>query len=210
MENENKNGGSILANKTELIKMFMFILCLVFVLLLVYIVGGLLLNRNSFYNANDKIASEADAYFKDCSILEGNCTDTDCGFYSLCDGHKTCRIYDCGKEYGVYAIDIKDKLNAKKVAKPDMEAIEAKKAACKGSMEILEQNCVDGKTKLKAKITTKGECKIDQFTLYYEGIGAQSGTFSSAEGGIYEITSNICGQLSSIVPAAEGGIALEF
>lgn len=201
-------------DQPEFIRTFMFLLCLIFILLLTYIVGVLILSKDSILSGD---TSDSDVYFKDCKILEKKCADVDCAFYSWCGGgdYKVCRIYDCGNKYGVFTVDTNNSVNTKREDKIDTKAFEAKKEACSGNMQVLEQKCEEGKMQIKVKLTTKGECKVGNFTLLYEkdnntGGGAQSTTFTALEDGTYQLTANTCGTVAAIIPSTEDGIALEF
>jgi hypothetical protein len=88
--------------------------------------------------------------------------------------------------------------------------VAAKKEACAGKMDVLSQECVEGKEKIKVKIATQGECKIGGFAVIYEGTGTEPNSFVVSADGTYEITALACGTVSKIVPATENGISLTF
>lgn len=150
--------------------------------------------------------------FKDCSMLEENCMDTSCTFYSSCgkNGWQSCKVYDCGNDYGIYSVGENGDVEIKKEAKLDNKAIEAEKEACKGTMEILEQNCVDNKYQAKVKLTTKNGCEIGSFFIFDENDQPQPNSFISADDNTYIITADSCLKITDIIPASVNGIALEF
>lgn len=150
--------------------------------------------------------------FESCGILEESCMDTSCAFYSSCgqSGWQSCKIYDCGNDYGIYFMDRDGKVTSKREAKPDNKAIEAEKEACKGTMEILEQNCADNKYQAKVKIATKGECKIGNFFIFDENDQSQPNNFTRLDDNTYVITSDVCKKITDIIPASVSGMALEF
>jgi hypothetical protein len=205
IKNNNPGGGG----QVRFIRMFMFSLCSIFILLLIYIVGVLIMMRGGF---TGNTALDSDAYFKGCGILEKSCLDTHCNFYSRCDGggHKDCRIYDCGNEYGIFIRELDNKIKTKREAKPDLKAIDDKRNACTGSMQVLEEKCLEGKTQATVKITTKGQCNIESFILSYENKGAKPAKSSAIGDGTYLVASDFCGKITKIVPVAEGGMSLDF
>ncbi|HEY5137814.1 MAG TPA: hypothetical protein VIJ25_00630, partial [Methylococcales bacterium] len=163
-------------------------------------------------NSSDNNATlDSDVYFKDCTILKENCTDVSCIFYNSCDGvQKACTIYDCGTEYGIYIKHSDDKIETKKEAKPDAGAIAIQEDNCKGSMEILEQDCINNKFQAKVKITTKGECKIGSFVLSLQEYGNVQNASEPLGDGVYEVTADRCGTAIKIGPVTENGMFLEF
>lgn len=206
MEDKSKNTG-FLRGKPVSMKTFLFLLSLVFLILLTYIVGALILTGDNYKSDT----AESDEYFSDCSILEKDCTDASCSFYNSCDGtKKVCRIYDCGSEYGIFMKDNDGQVGTKRKAKPDTAAVEAEKEACRGSMEILEQSCVNDEYQAKAKVITKGECEIGNFIVIFENEGAQSSKLTSLGNGTYAITVDHCGKAMEISPVSTSGIYLEF
>jgi len=209
---QKKSGWLQKQNKTEFLRTFMFLFCFIFILLLTYIVGALLYSRDSFIAQEGEKRINPDEYFKNCQILEKDCLDIDCNYYTRCgDGnYNVCRVYDCGDTFGVFTEDLEGKQDTKNPPKPDMGAILAQKDSCKGTMDILSDVCVEGKEKIKVKIVTEGECKIGNFTVIFEGAGTKNSTFKEIGDSIYEITAIACGKVSKVVPATPNGISLEF
>lgn len=201
----------LMKNKAEFLRNFVFLFCLVFVLLITYIVGVLLYTKDSVQPQADE-SINPDEYFSGCSLLEPVCLDIDCKYYTQCgDGdYNTCRIYDCGDTYGVFTEDAAGKQEANKQQKPDLNAVAAKKKDCMGTMKILSQECVEEKEQIKVKIATQGECKIGGFTVIFEESGAEPNDFMALGDGTYGITALSCGTVSRIVPATDSGISLEF
>lgn len=199
-------------NKAEFLRTFVFSFCLIFALLLTYIVGALLYTRDSIEPRQVEGPMNFDEYFSNCSLLESECLDLDCKYYTQCgDGsYDICRVYDCGDTYGVFTENTDGKQEASKRKKPDLSAVAAKKKDCAGTMEILSQDCVEGKEQIKVKIATRGECKIGGFAVIFEGSGAESNDFTALADGTYAITALSCGTVSRIVPATDSGISLEF
>jgi hypothetical protein len=156
-------------------------------------------------------APEADASFPGCTVKEQNCTDTECSFYSACDGEqKQCTVYDCGDEYGLYIRTADGTVKTKREKKPDLSAIEKERQDCSGSMELLQQGCSGQKFQAKVKLTTKGQCEIDSFIVTLDNLGNVFSTIKSEGDGIYSISSDRCGKAVRISPVTKSGISLEF
>jgi hypothetical protein len=91
-----------------------------------------------------------------------------------------------------------------------MNVRQAQRDACSGSMQTLEEKCVDGKMEVKVKLATKGECKINTFALIYKDQGAQPNKFSSLGDNTYSIEVYGCGTVDEIIPGTKEGLALDF
>jgi len=199
-------------NKAEFLRTFVLLFCFIFALLLTYIVGALLYTRDSIESRQTGEPMNFDEYFSDCNLLESECLDLGCKYYAQCgDGnYDVCRVYDCGDTYGVFTEDAAGKQEESKRKKPDLSAVAAKKKDCAGTMEVLSQDCVEGKEQVKVKIATQGECKIGGFTVIFEESGAESNDFTALGDDTYAITALSCGAVSQIVPATDDGVSLEF
>lgn len=213
MREKKQKWGGVLHNKSEFLRTFMFLFCFIFILLLTYIVGSLLYTKDNYVsNEQQVVRIDPDEYFKNCQLLEKECLDIDCKYYSRCgDGnYQACRIYDCNDTYGIFTEDLNNKQNVSNQPKPDMEAIIEQKNACAGSMQVLSKECVAGKEEIKVKITTQGECKIGGFAVIFDGAGTEPNTFKELGDNTYAITALACGNVTQIVPATPNGISLEF
>jgi hypothetical protein len=207
------NGSVNSAGHNELIKKMLFASCVILVLILAYALGNFLFMRPeiSTNNRNNAVVVDSDIYFKDCKILRKGCSNkVDCSLFSFCGSgsYKVCNIYDCGTTYGVFTEDYEGNISTPRKAKYDKKAVQAKKDACGGSMQILQQDCVDKKMQVKVKLAPKGECKIGGFTLVYEETGLQQNTFTSLSDDTYSITADTCGKITKIVPQTEEGISI--
>lgn len=210
--NQGGNDGGRSNAKAKLIWALLFLFCLILIFFLVYMMRTPAQEQNNPNNNSSKTTSlDSDSYFKDCKVLMENCTDVNCTFYNSCDGMQPeCRIYDCGKEYGIFIKKADGKIETKTEAKPDVNAIAAEKDSCSGTMQIIEQKCVDNKFQAKIKLTTKGECKIGSFGVTMSEYGNVSSGFERQEDGTYVVTSDRCGTTTRIVPVTEDGMGLEF
>ena len=186
-------------------KPFVIALSVLFILL----VAGLLF-RNTLLNDNKL---KADLHFIGCDILAEDCTDVvSCGLNVYCgDGlFKDCRVYDCKESYGVFTEDFGGKIEFKNDTKADTDMENGIRDACAGQMEIMSEKCVDKKTEIKVKLTTKGECEIEEFSTIDKNVGSVPNTFIIEEKGTYAITVGICAEIAEIIPAAKGGIGLNL
>jgi hypothetical protein len=201
-----------LKGKTKPVRTFIILLFVIFLLLLTYLVGSLLYMRNGLGGQGSSADIDPDEYFKDCTLLNGQCTDASCDKYSYCgdDSFQACRVYDCQDTYGVYTADLDGQGHIKNEPKPNMNQVLSEKDACSGDLQVLSQDCVNGSMQIKVKISTKGECKIGGFTLAFAETGTRANDFTAAGDGTYLVTADSCGTVSTITPQTEDGIALEL
>lgn len=181
----------------------------VFLLALIFILGGYYFRDTLFPDPQ----IDPDAHFKGCKLIAENCVDvTTCVMNPYCAGGAItdCRIYDCANKYGVATRDAAGKISFREEAKPDEGATDATRAACKGAMEVTDRKCVDGKTKIDLKLDTQGECPIESFAVIFKEAGVVNSEFISKGDGTYSITADTCGTIDQIIPAATGGIGLEY
>lgn len=210
MKNKNEKVAMLKRNAGPL-KTFMYLLCVIFIVLLVYIVGGLMFLSDELSGGRGNAVSQSE-YFKDCEVLEDSCIDITCRHYTRCgdEAFQACTIYDCGREYGIYVEDFEGKSKMRKEAKPDLDAVKAKKEACQGNIYVLSQDCLNGKTEIKARIETVGECEIGGFNVIFEDAGVRVSDFTASGDGTYSITSNYCGKISSLTAKTRDGISLDL
>jgi len=164
-------------------------------------------------DSQDNAPASLSNFFADCKPLQEKCSSgTDCISASICgEGvYETCKIYDCGDTYGVYTQSGAGNVNRYKQAKADKNIAQSEPVACKGlTVEALEQKCVDNKMQVKVKLTTEGECKINDFIILYEDSKEnQPNTFVSLGKNIYSIEVKTCGPIIDITPRTEGGVSI--
>lgn len=148
------------------------------------------------------------ALFKDCQTLSNQCNNnnSDCQYSSLCnfaENYANCRVYDCGKSYGVEINTSDGKLLTKSYEKPEMNDVKKASTACQGTMKITNDKCEDGSIrKITAKVATAGDCQIETFTYQQNGslMPAAIATFS---GDAYTLTIPSCD--SPVIISAIGG-----
>lgn len=196
-------------DRTGLVRTFMYTLCLIFIVLLVYVVGGLIMTKDNYGGT-----AESDAFFPGCSLKDKECNNSDCGMYLWCgDGdYSICRIYDCDKEYGIFTKDMDGNIETKREAKPDTSAIAEQTEACGGTYSVLSQSCTEENLlQATVKIATKGICEVEIIMLKLKGDeNLQATQFQLAEDGSYQLTGYSCGEIEQVVPSAQGGIVMDF
>lgn len=211
MENKKAGNGFRLKDNPELIRRFMFILCVIFVVLLIYIVGALILTRGQFM-ANRIDTSDSDKLFPECTMLNRDCTADSCAQYTMClaGGNKACRIYDCQDEYGVFTRDMNGEVGTHRESKPDMAEVAKAVEDCDGVMREIGGTCLDGKNYQEVlKIETAGKCEMESFAIIFKGdAGATATGFEQVEENTYQLTADKCGEIESIIAGAKGGVVL--
>jgi hypothetical protein len=208
VETGRAHGGRCFAAKKAAPALLVLILLLLF-----FVVGGrFYIQYGGFGKKTNSLVRtiDPDSYFQGCTMMRDSCLDVSCDLYAQCGKgkYKTCRLYDCGNDYGVYTISAAGKEAVSKEAKYDPNEVAAKKEACGGSMQILDEQCTAGKTQLKVKINSKGECKLGGFTVIYNETDSEPNTFVRQEDGTYLLTVEKCGKLKTIIPQTEEGIAI--
>ncbi|MDD3006912.1 MAG: hypothetical protein PHX30_05045 [Candidatus Pacebacteria bacterium] len=207
-----KNDSTVEGVQLRSIRKFISIVCIISALFLICMFGIFLfiISEDSPNKQSNKIV-EPGVLFKDCKILQEDCSnDDDCNLFSFCGNgsYKICKIYDCGESYGIFTQDYEGNTDTGRKAKPNKEIVQAKKDACGESMQLVEQRCSDGKMEVMVKLSPTGECKIGGFALLYEGIGSQPNRFTALKGNNYFIVAESCGKITGIVPQTEEGISI--
>jgi nitrate reductase NapE component len=195
--------------QVKTIRTFMFLLCAIFILLLICLVGGLYLSskNRSFVNAPIKTI-DFDSHFPGCKLLDENCLDENCSDYLYCSDkkYKTCKVYDCKDSFGVGTEDAQGKVDFRKVMKPSTEKIMKKISDCQGDLQLVEKKCVDGKNEIRVKVGVSGSCLVSNFRVFYKDTGMRPSSFVSSGENEFLITSNGCNDLDKITAVGEGGI----
>ena len=167
---------------------------------------------NTSEDASGNASTSPSTFFDDCKLLPENCSSgADCIPSTICGTgvYETCKVYDCGDTYGVYTKSAAGGVNTFKQVKADKDLAQSEPVACKGlAVEALEQKCVGGKMQLKVKLTTQGECKIEDFIVLYDGKDNQPNTFVSLGNNLYSIEVSTCGDISEITPRTAGGVPI--
>jgi hypothetical protein len=192
--------------KKKFLKIFGLSALLVLVLLVLVFKAPL-----PFPNQPNDVAAQADRYFAGCALKESDCTTTACSFYNSCDGQQpVCRIYDCGNEYGVFWQTPEGEKKGKRELKPDLGAVAKAQQDCSGSLEVLEQGCIEGSYEAKVMLMTKGKCEIGNFLVTLEELGNIPSTFRQESDGTYIVAADRCGKVTRIVPVAKDGLMAEM
>ena len=150
--------------------------------------------------------------FADCQVLSSSCKDKNCEFLFLCNETEfsDCQVYDCGKNYGIRIIDKAGNVQNKtreKTSPCENEEVREMIAKCSGSFEVIEKNnCENGEAKVKVKINTKGDCKINSAVMSIGGKSRIANVEQSGE--FYNISVKSCGEISDIKITGEGGVMI--
>lgn len=195
-------------------------------LLLFYIVGVMLQvfgTCDDYYasSPNDKIDFVQETsfvdYFSECELINDKCLDRSCEKYFLCNDQRylVCEIYDCRTEFGIGTKDLDGKIKIRKKLKDESKKIMELKSRCNGSLEIIENNCIEERLEIKVKVNTAGSCRIDGFLAVYEvkegetEEGLKSTKFSDLGEGIYSVKIRDCDEIKELIAIGESGISIK-
>ena len=199
-------------NKNKLALIAFYLIFLFIILSLVYRAAVLYYSPEEVSQTTERGEVDPDKHFEGCDLKFENCLgDTGCNLYLFCNDqeYETCRIYDCGNYYGIAKRVTGDEMFFVEETKPDSAKVLEKKAECKGTLEILENDCVNGKTEILSSVVTNGECKVNNFMVYFKEVGLRPIEFSSVENEQYLITANYCGDLDKVVAVGRGGVSID-
>ena len=110
---------------------------------------------------------------------------------------------DCVMENGICLYSLKGGSPA-----PDYKKIEETKDKCKGSLEITDEKCVDGKLEMKVKVSTAGECPIVSFIANYADNKKKIAEFSSLGDNVYSVVLDNCNKVEKLIVSGEGGFMI--
>lgn len=223
---KNKSAKLNTNKKISIPVIFMELSVIILIVLLAYVVGVLIQlygdgYRSGFSPAHNGIlnsnSAEFASYFAGCGLLNNKCLNTDCGQYFLCNDKKysICEIYDCGEEFGVGTKDQSGKIDVIKKTKQEREKIKKILDRCRGSLEILEKVCENGKLKAKVKVSTTGSCEIEGFLASYKNAGnaeenrLERVEFSRISEGLYLVNFNDCAKMPELIAVGENGISIK-
>lgn len=205
---EDYDGGS----RKRIIRILIALLAIVLVILLVCAVEqSIIQNKNHPQKQQNQNTYNFDAHFPGCTPVSANCLDQSCAQYLYCNdkAYVICRIYDCKDSFGVGTQDKSGKIDIKTHAKLDTEKTSKTIADCQGDLVVLENKCVDQKMQLKVQVGTAGDCAVNNFMVFYKGLGFRTSSFSSAGDNQYVITSDYCNDLDKVVAVGEGGTTIK-
>ncbi|MCK4892155.1 MAG: hypothetical protein KAS78_05805 [Candidatus Pacebacteria bacterium] len=208
--------------ETKTLPIFMFLFVAIFGILLFYIIGVLIQldekGEDSVLPSQDDLleSNESASYFPGCDLINNSCLSSKCDQYFLCNDKKylACEIYDCGENFGIRTKDENEKINIEKKIKQDMEKIKKMVSKCNGKIEVIESACESDKLKIKAKITTDGDCKIETFMAAYSSDQTGSKSFMSAEfsglgDNLYAVEIGRCDNILEVIAVGEGGVSIK-
>lgn len=205
---------------------FSGLLYVVMIVLLFYIVGVLVQMNKEYPDEENKPSVKVvdlnketgfASYFPECDLLNSECLDTNCKQYFLCSGKEylRCEVYDCGENFGVGARDKNGEIDITRKAKDNKKKIAEIKNRCNGSVEVVENNCVDEKLEMAVKVVTGGDCEIEGFLIGYgnqengEKISFKPAKFLSLGSGIYSISLNNCNEVGEVIAIGENGVSIK-
>ena len=213
--------------KINIPSVFMGMFTVILIILLFYIVGVLVQFRENEILENGagspdsqthvEKSSKFASYFPNCGLINKNCVNSSCDKYFLCNDKKylACEIYDCNEDFGIGTMDEEGKIEIRKEIKYERELVKKRIERCRGTIEIIDKNCVDGKFELKIKVVTEGECEIKGFVAMHKNIDKpeekswDSADFNSLGENLYLAKLNNCKNITEIIAIGEGGVSIK-
>lgn len=151
------------------------------------------------------------SYFPGCNLMNGECLNSNCDQYFLCSDGKyiSCEVYDCGEEFGVGTMDENKKIDTFRKIKDEREKLKEIKNECQGTVEILENQCLDENLIVKARVSTAGDCKISGFFVSYGEQKKPVLKFSNLGSELYAVSVSGCNDISQLIAIGKNGIIIE-
>lgn len=149
--------------------------------------------------------------FSGCQLLNDSCFGRECPYSYMCDDFKNlknCSVYDCGKNYGIVVKTEKDDIVTREYPKPDPKEVYALVDRCRGKLDIVSKKCVGGKYEIDIKVSTKGECKIQNFLVDSGNKNYAAAAFEQTNG-LYHLSLDSCNNFSEIIAVGEGGVSIK-
>ena len=91
---------------------------------------------------------------------------------------------------------------------PDYKKVEETKDKCKGSLEIMDEKCVDGNLEMRVKVSTVGDCPIVSFIANYADNKKKIAEFSSLGNNVYLVVLDNCNKVEKLIVSGEGGFTI--
>lgn len=187
------------------------VITLVSLVVLLFLALVLVIGRNinkPFIIPPSTPAPIASNLFSNCAELAKDCNDNKCYYYNLCafaSDFKSCRVYDCGKSYGIEISAKNGNILTKSYEKPKIEDIKAASAACQGTVKIVGDKCEKNATrKITAKVATSGECAVEAF-VYRQGNDLKPAVFASSANDAYLLTIPSCDPIAEVSAIGSSG-----
>ena len=175
------------------------------VLIILIAIGGYLIYKKVTEKPEQPIVEEPE-----CEVLYENCRNANCEYYYLCniiEDFESCKIYDC-------TFDIKAEITNKQgdIIENRREKINKEKVYnnirnCKGTTEIINNQCIVGKKELKVQVKTQGECLINAFVVN-QGQKDYAPQFEKRDN-YFHLTLRSCDTITKLVAVSEKGIPVE-
>ena len=170
------------------------------VLIILIAIGGYLIYKKVTEKPEQPIVEEPE-----CEVLYENCRNISCKYYDLCNtvDFETCTIYDCGSGIKAEITDKQGNVTIKEREKTDMTEVYKIIQACKGTTQIISNQCVAGKKELKVQVETKGDCPINSFVVN-QGKNDYAPRFEEKDGYFY-LTLENCNQVEELITIGKNG-----
>ena len=174
------------------------------VLIILIAIGGYLIYKKVTEKPEQPIAEKPK-----CEVLYENCRNISCRYYYLCNtvDFETCTIYDCGSGIKAEITDKQGNITTKEKEKTDMKEVYNIIQACKGTTQIIRNQCITGKKELKVEVNTKGECTIGAFVVN-QGKNDYAPEFENRDGYFY-LTLRDCNKITKLIAIGDKGVLVE-
>lgn len=149
--------------------------------------------------------------FAGCKSLAESCNSDACQYYSLCQSadydYKTCKVYDCDKNYGIEIKTKNDGLLAKTYEKVSVETAKQNIEACKGAVKIINNKCENNISTVKVQVITAGNCSVKVF-VYQQNGQFNSAVFNNLDNNFYALNISSCNPITAINAIGADGILI--
>ncbi|MEA3344457.1 MAG: hypothetical protein U9Q16_02135 [Patescibacteria group bacterium] len=174
------------------------------ILVILVAIMGYLIYKNLTEKPAERIVEEPK-----CEVLYENCRNINCRYYDMCNivDFETCVIYDCGSGIKAEIKDEQGEIITNERPKVDMEEVYSTIQSCKGTTQIITNQCVAGKKELKVKVETKGDCPINAFAVN-QGKNDYAAEFEEKDDYFY-LTLRNCNKITKLIAIGEKGVLVE-
>lgn len=111
---------------------------------------------------------------------------------------------DCVMENGICLYSIEGGSPA-----PDYEKVEETKDKCKGSLEIMNEKCINEKLEMRVKVSTAGDCPVVSFIANYADNKKKIAEFSNSGDNAYLVVLDNCNKIEKLIVSGKGGFTID-